>query len=154
MRIGVAWSDNLTNRKGFLLVEHECNIWSNLKITQRENHWHSNIFRWPTHVEELSLHMREFFESWGQLSLSDSLPRMMIALRCLLTWESIGKHPHRTWSHNKMFMSVWCPEDSKAIKIKIEGCHFCQEIDGCHFVRKTSHFRGKDRVLICVPWSP
>ena len=54
-----------------------------------------------------------------------------------------------------MFMSVWCPEDSKAIKIKIEGCHFCQEIDGCHFVRKTSHFRGKNRVpREGVDWSP
>ena len=70
----------------------------------------------------------------------------MIALRCLLTWESIGKHPHRTRRHNEMFMSLSCPEDSKAIKIKIEGCHFCQETEGCHFVRKTSHFRGKNRV--------
>ena len=88
---------------------------------------------WPTHVEEVPLHVWEFFESRGHLSISEGLltydNRIVIPgdLRREILERIHTGHQGITKCRERAKMSVWWPGISKEIKRKVELCHFCQE---------------------------
>lgn len=87
----------------------------------------------PAGVEDVPYQIREFFDSWGHLSVSDALltydDRIVIpaSLREEILERIHTGHHGITKCCERANLSVWWPGISKEIKSKVQLCHFCQE---------------------------